>query len=441
MTTVTQPPVAVLGAGIAGLVAARELRRHGFDVIVHEAGPRIAGLAASHADAEGFRYDTGAHFITNRLAAAAGAGDVCRPIERYGEAVWLRGRAIGYPTGLATVPRFAAAAAKARWRRSSAEPSTAAEAFRREYGAALADEVALPLVEAWSGASADELSPAVAAKFAGGIGHLLWLHVASRITRRVVASGYCRELPESAAVTHVYPEEGVAAVCRRVADGLDDAVRLESRVEKIYVEDGRAVGIRAGGVDSPATAVVTTAPVDVLPRLVDGTTVLDHLGGFRYRAMVFVNLKLRGRALLPDVVTWLPEAASAAFRLTEAPLAMPWLAPAGKTVITCDLGAEVGDPTWAADDDALVQRCLDDLAALVPDVRARLLGSAVLRVRYAYPMFLTAYEPARQAWEQGSGVTDLLSVGRNGEFAHILMEDVYWRTVRRIHGWLRCASG
>ena len=25
-----------------------------------------------------------------------------------------------------------------------------------------------------------------------------------------------------------------------------------------------------------------------------------------------------------------------------------------------------------------------------------------------------------------------MSVGRNGEFDHLLMEDVYWRTVRRI---------
>ena len=30
-----------------------------------------------------------------------------------------------------------------------------------------------------------------------------------------------------------------------------------------------------------------------------------------------------------------------------------------------------------------------------------------------------------------TGVDRLLSIGRNGEFAHILMEDVYWRTVRR----------
>jgi hypothetical protein len=50
----------------------------------------------------------------------------------------------------------------------------------------------------------------------------------------------------------------------------------------------------------------------------------------------------------------------------------------------------------------------------------------------AYPVFHLDYEADRQRLEDGSlGVDRLLSVGRNGEFAHILMEDVYWRTLRR----------
>jgi protoporphyrinogen oxidase len=36
--------------------------------VLYEAGKKIAGLATSFKDAEGFSYDFGAHFITNRLA-------------------------------------------------------------------------------------------------------------------------------------------------------------------------------------------------------------------------------------------------------------------------------------------------------------------------------------------------------------------------------------
>ncbi|HEY0777744.1 MAG TPA: FAD-dependent oxidoreductase, partial [Gemmatirosa sp.] len=113
------PPVVVLGAGIGGLVAARTLRRRGLRVAVFEAGRRVAGMATSFHDADGFTYDFGAHFITNRLAAALGVSDVCRAVERYGESVFARGRATAYPVGLIRSPRYLAGALHAKlpaWR-------------------------------------------------------------------------------------------------------------------------------------------------------------------------------------------------------------------------------------------------------------------------------------------------------------------------------------
>ena len=52
-------------------------------------------------------------------------------------------------------------------------------------------------------------------------------------------------------------------------------------------------------------------------------------------------------------------------------------------------------------------------------------------------MFSVGYEADRaDLAAHGTGVDGLLSVGRNGEFDHILMEDIYWRTTRRIRRWL-----
>ena len=79
--------MAVLGAGIAGLVAAHRLQRHGVPVMVYEGQDKVAGMATSHVGADGFSYDIGGHFITNRLAAALGAGAQCRLVARYDEAV------------------------------------------------------------------------------------------------------------------------------------------------------------------------------------------------------------------------------------------------------------------------------------------------------------------------------------------------------------------
>ncbi len=438
MPTTDPRRVAVLGAGIAGLVAATELRRRGIEVVVYEAGPRVAGMADSHHDADGFSYDTGAHFITNRLATALGVNDRCRVVRRYGESVYLGDRVVGYPMGLLRTPRYVAGAltARARGLAGGAEPVTAAEHFRSEYGRAMADEVVVPLVEAWSGLPGDQLAAAVGQKIPGGIAHTVLLKAAAKVTRRAVAIGYCNEQPQSVDVWHVYPEGGVSLLCEALAEGLGDAIHLETPVEKILVEDEQVRAVRVDGREVEVDAAVSTAPLSILPRLVEGTDRLDRFSGFRFRPMVFANLRFEGRGLLPDVVMWVPDRSFETFRLTEAPLSMPWLAPEGKTMITVDIGTEVGSELWNLDDEVVGERCLAELERLVPDVRRRYLGCRVVKTPIAYPVLALEHEAARADFAaNGTGVDGLFSIGRNGEFAHILMEDIYWRTRRVVGDW------
>jgi protoporphyrinogen oxidase len=433
-------PVVVLGAGLAGLTAGTYLRRHGIDVKVFEAGPHVAGLARSFQDADGFTYDFGAHFITNRLAAAVGCSATCRHMPRYGESVWLRGRAYRYPFGLMRSPRLLASAAVSRLRGlvGGPPPRSAADWYRAKYGRRLAEEVAAPLTEAWSGVPAAELAAAVGQKFASSIPRTILLRLAARLTRRTVAVGYCGTMPESPHVWHVYPEGGVGAVCERLADEIRQCIHTQTPVEEIHVEGQRVVGVRAGGRDVAASAVISTAPVHILARLVRGTDRLTPLACFRYRPMVFVNLRFSGRGLLPDVVNWVPDRSSPFFRLTETGVALPWLVPEGKTLITADIGCAVGDAIWTMADDDLGRLCVEHLAELIPDAARRYLGCAVLRTPLAYPVYRLDYEADRQALERSTGVEGLYSIGRNGEFAHILMEDVYWRTrakMRQLLAW------
>ena len=114
-------------------------------------------------------------------------------------------------------------------------------------------------------------------------------------------------------------------------------------------------------------------------------------------------------------------------------MSMPWLAPEGSTIILCEIGSRIGDSNWTAPDSTLVDLCLDHLDELVPKARARLLGATVLRAPLGYPVFSLDYEEHRLALvNEGTGIEGLLSIGRNGSFEHILMEDIYWRTRRRI---------
>lgn len=435
MTSKTQKPVVILGAGLAGLTAANYLKSRNIPVVLYEAGDKIAGLAQSFHDTDGFTYDFGAHFVTNRLAKAVGIENKCRTVRHYAETVWLGGKSYSHPFGLMRLSRMTLSGISTKLKSlggGSPKSETAADWFRSAYGAALADEVAIPLTEAWSGAKAEDLSSAVGDGISSGIGRTLWLKAASRLTGRAVSCGYSRELPEKASVYHVYPEGGIGTLCHKLAEGLNGTVRLESPIEAILTESGEVGGVRVGGKIQEAAAVVSTAPIHVLGKIVEGSDRLTHLTKFRYRPMIFVNLRLEGRGLLPDVVTWTPENEFPFFRLTETTLSMPWLAPEGKTLITVDIGAEKGDEFWQMDDETLGNLCVENLKPIIPDIKNRYLGCRVLKTPIAYPVFLREYEAERRQFALGTGIKNLYSVGRNGDFQHIFMEDVHHRTLAKM---------
>jgi protoporphyrinogen oxidase len=428
-------PVVIVGGGLAGLTAAVHLRRHGIAVRIYEAGKQIAGLARSEKDADGFTYDFGAHFITNRLAAAVGCSTDCRDMPRYGETVHVHGLDSSYPLGLMRRPHFvfSAVATRAVGLVVRRPTNSAADWYRAAYGPALANEIAIPLTRAWSGCPAEELAASVGQKFATSLPRALMLKAAAAITGRTVALGYSKTVAESPHVWHVYPEGGIGTVCQRLADEVEDALLTQHPVEQIYVENERAVGVRVAGQDVPAAAVISTAPVHILAKLVRGTDRLAPLARFRYRAMVFVNLRFDGSSGLGDVVTWTPGDEFPFFRLSDIGLGLPWLVPAGKSQVTADIGCTVGDEIWTADETELGQRGVTALSRIVPGIEKRYLGCRVMRTPLAYPIYHLDYEADRLRLEAGTGVAGLLSIGRNGEFGHLLMEDVYWRTRRQVN--------
>ena len=431
----TKKPIAILGAGMAGLTAANFLKKENLPFVLFEAGNKIAGLASSFKDAEGFTHDFGAHFVTNRLADAIGVSSECRVVKHYGETVWLKGKSYSYPFGLIRIPRMSVSFMKTKIRslNNGHPPCSAAEWFSRRYGISFAREIALPLIESWSGVPSEQLSPATGDSLPTSIIKTFYLKAASFVTHRAVACGYNRELPEKPSVWHVYPNEGVSTLCTKLAEGLEDSIKLQSPVEEILVEDEKVVAVRANGNLYEVSAAISTAPVNILAKLVKGTNALQGVSRFRFRPMIFVNMRFKGRELLPDTVLWFPEKEFPFFRLTEVTRSMPWLAPDGKSIITVDIGCQKDDEFWTMDEEKLSALCLEHIKSVIPDAKQRFLGSSVLKTPIAYPVFLNDYEKERQEFERTTHIDNLLSVGRNGEFAHRFMEDVYWRTRKKVH--------
>ncbi len=428
-------PISIIGGGIAGLTAASYLKQNNIPFILFEAGPKIAGLASSFTDEEGFTHDFGAHFITNRLANAIGVGEQCRDVKHYGEAVWFKGKSYNYPFGLVAIPElsFGYIKDKVNSLGKNEKPDSAADWFRQKYGTALADQVALPLIEAWSGEPAENLSASLGdGLFGGSIFKTFYLKMAGLLSGHAVACGYNREKPETPSVWHVYPKNGISTVCAKLAEGLEDSIKLNSPVSEIIVENEQVIAVKVNDEMIEVAGVISTAPANILPKLVKGTHVLDEVADFKYRAMTFLNIRLTGEKLLPDTVMWFPEKRFDFFRITEATFSMPWLAPKGKTILTVDFGCKKGDDIWNMEESKLLELSLKELEELIPDIRSRYLGCDVLRTTIAYPVFLKEYEETRKEFERTTNIKNLLSIGRNGEFSHMFMEDVYWRTQKRV---------
>lgn len=385
-------PIAILGGGIAGLTAALHLKNHRIPFVLFESSEAVAGLMKSERDEEGFTYDCGVHFLTNRLAAAVGMSRDCQPMVRYGETVHVRGRCFAYPLGLLSSPKYLSSALIGKSMSVFASAATTArQYYSSQYGSRLAEEIAIPLTEAWSGANGDQIAAAVGQKFSTGLARMMMLRIAARMTKRVIGIGYASTIVESTNSWHVYPRGGIATVCHRIAEKVQENVQLNRKVERIDVEDETVKSIVVNGELLPVSGVISTAPVHVLPTLVHGTDALAGLEKFEYRAMIFVNLKLNGPSGLTDVVTWVPERDYPFFRLSDIGMGLPWLVPEGKSQITCDIGCFINEATWAKSDEALTNDCLEALEQMIPGIRPRFCGSRVVRVPLAYPIFRTEY--------------------------------------------------
>jgi monoamine oxidase len=271
--------VAVVGAGLAGLSAADELRRAGADVLVLEARDRVGGRVWSRELENGAIVEMGAEFILPGNTA------VRELAERFGLGLWDKGMRYGRrePRGgagasLAEV-EAAAAAAERELERGGGDLS----ARRLLDGLQIpsgAREALLARVEISSGNSAD----LVAARDLAGIAHVDD-HPAPSI------AGGNQSLPLA------------------LAESLGRAVRLRSPVERITWR-GDGVRLRAAGVEIEADSCVVAVPASVLSRIRFEPALPDRLADafatIRYGSAAKLFVPLR-RPAAPSAVMSVPE--------------------------------------------------------------------------------------------------------------------------------------
>lgn len=396
----------VVGGGVAGLVAARDLAAAGRDVLLLEGSPHIGGKLRS-GEVAGLTVDVGAEAMLARrpegvgLAAEIGA-EVVHPTSAT-SGVWSRGALRSMPRSLMGVPfdvdQLAASGVLS--------PEGLARA-RQEQPSEVGDDVSVgDLVAARLG---DELVDRLVEPLLGGVyaGHARQISAAAAVPQLLAMARRGSLLEEAAAVpsstTPVFAAlpGGMGRLPGLLADGGGFELRTSATVRALRrTPSGWAVTV--GPTTHPETleagAVVLATQAAPTARLLGevAPVAAAELAGIEAASVAVVTLAFRARdvpdALLERSGFLVPPVERRAIKASTFSFAKwGWVRDLdpGVVVLRTSLGRHGEESTLQADDEGLVRVSLADLAGMC-GITARPVDTHVQRWGGALPQYAVGH--------------------------------------------------
>lgn len=428
--------VVILGAGLTGLAAGQALSRAGVPVTVLEQERTVGGLARTVSRGP-FRFDLGGHRFFTRDAAVEGLvrgllGPDCVSVSRRSQ-ILLRQRYIDYPlrplnalsglgapTALRIVLDRLAEGIRAR---AGSRPAVSLEEWVvGHFGRTLFQLYFEEYSEKVWGIDCRRISADWVAQRIQGLS----LGAALRNAFLPRSGGDIRTLADA----FLYPADGIGTIAERLRREIErrGRVRCGAEVSRIRHRGSRVEAVEVGGGARAlgAGAVVSTVPLTELVRMMDPPPpreVLRAAASLRFRDLVLVAVML-DRARATDQ-TWLyfPEKSVPFGRIHEPTNWSARMAPEGKTLLVAEQFCFRGDRTWTASDGELAEGTVRHLHRLGLVSPREVLGSAVVRVPGAYPLFEVGYqEHCRTIGAWLSRFENLFPAGRGGTFRYLNMD-------------------
>ncbi len=418
-------PVAVLGAGPAGLTAAYRLVERGLPVVCFEADDTVGGLARTVVR-DGYRFDLGGHrFFTKSAEVEAlwtqllGPELLVRP--RLSRIYW-RGRFIEYPlrpadalakVGPLELARCLASYARAQLRRKR-PPQSFEDWVSARFGRRLFELFFKTYTEKVWGVGTEELRAEWAAQRIADLS--LW-----RAARSALPGGRGEE-PKSLIEEFRYPRLGPGQMWEEMARRIERGggeLRLGAPVTGIELEGERVVAVRAGGERVAVSAAISSVPLRTVAGVADPappSPVGAAATGLRYRDFLTVALVIEGEPPFPDNWVYVHDPEVRVGRIQNFRAWSPWMTPdPRRSCVGLEYFCFEGDDLWALPNEELVRLAGAELTSLGLVAADRLAGGHVVRVPKAYPIYDTEYARRVErirAWVDG--IANLQQIGRNG---------------------------
>ncbi len=436
--------VAVLGAGVCGLYAARVLAGAGIPVTVVESQDVVGGLAAGW-QCNGNWYDLGVHQlhafdreIFRDVSALMGdrlIPSAKRAMIRYGDGyrrypLEFADLLTGVPPWTLLTSLLGLAGQAIANRAAHAPPRNAEEALVQMYGRPLYEHFFRDFTHRYWGIPASGLS---ASFVRTKMPRLSAVDVVRRGLERLGLAKPADTLVESALTqeTLYYSPTGSRELPLALAEYVathGGEILLSHRLSELRVDGSPGFGLRlvtaTGERELVADTVISTIP---LPDLVQSlrpkapAEVLDASHRLRYRALVVYGLLVRKPRVLDAQFVYFRERSF--HRISEPANSGMVVQPPDHTVLLVELTCHVGDDRWQGGE-ATWRRIVADLEAEGLLIESDIVERHLLRSEHGYPVFEVGFEPHRGLCLQHIGrLGAIQSTGRQGAFAYPNMHE------------------
>lgn len=425
-------PVVVVGAGIAGLTAARELVRRGLPVLLIERLPMVGGLARCFRYGD-FTFDIGPHRFHTYSERAMGLirealGERYVLIDRC-SSVYLFGRYHTWPLGTSSIFRLP----------PSVLLRCLGDLLRGSRGEKKGDEVSEDdqsfadyIINRYGPTLYDVFFKGYTTKFAHCTPEKLHHSWASQSIHRATIDRRYQQgslldilrialLPKPKVTKFIYPEGGIDLYSELVRDAyLEDGGRLVTGVEDLGLEsDGeRVTAVSFGGERvEPSWIVWTAPPGDLAAGLGVDLPRLDFL------TLLIFNVEVSGRVKTPNQWTYFSDSDLAISRITFPRNFHPDLVPRDKDGLCVEV-TWAGGPPSEAELDRIKNQVVDELEKVRLVNRERVERVHCEVVPAAYPVYRMDYpNQLAQFVHRLSPFKNLLCLGRCGTFWYNNMDD------------------